>query len=386
MIPGILSLILLIGSSPSCLAEGVAGEPNAASIGSISTIAEMRKGRAAHSATMLSSGKVLVAGGFAGGENGMKSAEIFDPATGGFSPTTDMNVARASHSATHLRNGKVLIAGGFNGNYIDSAELYDPATGRFAPAGKLTRPRSEHQAVMLADGRILIAGGVGTGWTFLADAEIYDPVANTFTATGSMTTPRESHTATLLKDGRVLISGGHKDRRAAITIYSSTEIYDPAKGTFTPTADLTVRRHKHDALLMDNGQVLIVGGSDERDSRGAYATVEIYDPKTNRTRRAGDMNASRYKLQGTTILLPDGRVLIAGGSTNAEIFDPQANTFIVARGEFQSARHFATATLLQNGNVLIAGGYDDRVAVSQKAWMYTEAKRSKPDDPKYAGK
>ncbi len=374
MLTGFLSLMLLIGSSPACHAKEVNSEPNAARIGSVSMIAEMRKGRAAHSSTLLGSGKVLVVGGFASGENGMKSAEIFDPVTGAFSPTSDMNVARASHSATRLRNGRVLIAGGFNGNYIDGAELYDPATGRFSPAGKMTRPRSEHQAVLLADGRVLIAGGVGTGWTFLANAEIYDPVANTFTATGSMTTPRESHTATLLTDGRVLVAGGHKDRRAAITIYSSTEIYDPAKGTFTAAADLTVRRHKHDALLMDDGQVLIVGGSDERDSRGAYTTVEIYDPKTNRTRPVGDMNASRYKLQGTTILLPDGRILIAGGSTQAEIFDPRSNSFIVARGQFESARLFATATLLPNGNVLIVGGYDDRLAVSQKAWMYTEAK------------
>lgn len=374
MLTGIISLILMVGSNSACITNGEAGGPYAAPIGSISTIAEMRKGRAAHTATLLSSGKVLVAGGFAGGENGMGSAEIFDPATGAFSPISDMQVARASHSATRLQNGKVLIAGGFNGDYIDGAELFDPATGRFTPAGKLTMPRSEHQAVLLADGRVLIAGGVGTGWTFLANAEIYDPLTNTFTATGSMTAPRESHTATLLKDGHVLITGGHKDRRAAITIYSSTEIYDPAKGTFTAAADLTVRRHKHDALLMDDGKVLIVGGSDERDSQGAYTTVEIYDPRTNRTRRIGDMNSSRYKLQGTTILLPDGRILIAGGSTNAEIFDPRLNTFIVTRGSYGSPRHFSTATLLENGNVLITGGYNDRLTVSPNAWIYKVTK------------
>ncbi len=354
------------------MAKGVAGGPTAAPMGSISTIATMGKARAAHSSTLLDSGKVLVAGGFADGENGIRGAEIFDPATGSFLPVSDMHVARASHSATRLRNGKVLIAGGFNGNYVDSAELYDPDTGRFSPAGKLVKARSEHQAVLLADGRVLLVGGVGTGWTFLAEAEIYDPAANTFTTTGSMTSPRESHTATLLKDGRVLITGGHKDRRAAITIYSSTEIYDPAKGTFSPAANLTVRRHKHDAVLMDDGQVLIVGGSDERDSRGAYSTVEIYDTKTNRTRRVGEMNVSRYKLQGTTIRLPSGRVLIAGGSTLAEIYDPRANSFTVARGRFETTRLFSTATLLPNGDVLIIGGYDDDLASSSKAWVYTE--------------
>ncbi len=214
-------------------------------------------------------------------------------------------------------------------------------------------PRSEHLAVLLKSGKVLLAGGVGTGWTFLADAEIYDPASNTFSKTGNMLAARESHTATLLKDGNVLITGGHQGRRSAIEIYQSAEIYNPSKGTFTATANLTVKRHKHDAALMADGRVLIVGGSDERDSRGAYKTVEIYDPKTNIFAKIGEMNLSRYKLQGTTILLKNGKILIAGGADRAEIFDPAKNTFAVAEGKFETMRLFATATLLQNGQVLI---------------------------------
>lgn len=336
----------------------------------IAEISKMSVNRASHTATLLPNGKVLITGGFAGRDSSLASTEIFDPQTNNFSTAAEMSVARLSHTATLLPNGKVLIAGGLNGNYLDSAELYDPKTGKFTPAGKMTMPRAEHIAVLLKDGRVLLAGGVGTGWTFLADAEIYDPVTNTFTKTGKMTTPRESHTATLLTDGRVLITGGHQGRRSETEIYSSAEIYNPANGTFTDAANLTVKRHKHAAVLLENGQVLIVGGSDERDSGGKYTTAEIYNPKKNSFAKIGDMNLSRFKFQGTTVLLPNGKILIAGGANQAEIFDPQTNTFEVVAGNFESVRLFSTATLLPNGQVLIVGGYNQNIVVSRQAWIF----------------
>ncbi|HSK71751.1 MAG TPA: kelch repeat-containing protein [Pyrinomonadaceae bacterium] len=360
--------------APNCNAVVIVSDeptskfPDAGNIDSLRR--EMNSSRAAHTATLLPDGRVLVAGGFAGDENSLASAEIFDPKTNEFSPAGRMSVARSGHSATLLPGGKILIAGGYNGDYLDSAEIYDPKTGKFTPTGKMTLARSGQTAVLLDNGKVLLAGGVGTGWTFLADAELYDPSTGTFTKTGNMLAARESHTATLLKDGRVLITGGHRGRRAAITIYSSAEIYNPASGTFIAAPDLTVKRHKHDALLLNDGRVLIVGGSDERDARGAYSTVEIYNPKTSNFTKIGDMNLSRYKLQGTTILLKNGKILIAGGANRAEVFNPAKNTFEVAEGKFETARLFATATLLPNGQVLIIGGYDNSNAVSNRAWIY----------------
>ena len=298
-------LISSIGCQAQIGQNGVR-ESNAARAGSVYAIGGMSTSRAAHTATVLKNGKVLIAGGFTGDEHSLASAEIFDPEANSFSPAGSMSAARAGHSATVLPDGKVLIAGGYNGDYLDSAEIYDPKNGQFAPAGKMTMPRSAHIAVLLDNGKVLLAGGVGAGWTFLADAEIYDPLTNSFAKTGNMLEARESHTATLLKDGQVLIAGGHRGRRAAVQIYSSAEIFDPSKGTFAPAGSLTVRRHKHDALLLDDGRVLIVGGSDERDSKGAYSTVEIYDPKTKAFAKIGDMSRSRYKLQGTTVLLRNG--------------------------------------------------------------------------------
>jgi hypothetical protein len=372
---GVISIFLwmaaMMHGCGGSLTGGIpAAEPSNAGV--VSPIRQMTARRAAHTATLMPDGKVLIAGGFTDGGSSISGAEVFDPAAGSFSATGNMAATRAGHTATLLPNGKVLIAGGFNGNYLDTAEIYDPSTRQFSRAGRMTMPRSGHVAVALDVGKVLLAGGVGTGWTFLKDAEIYDPASNTFTATGSMTTPRESHTATLLKDGRVLITGGHRGRRAAITIYSSTEIYDPSSGTFTAAADLTVKRHKHDAARLVDGRVVITGGSDERDSRGAYTSAEIYDPAKNRFSKAGDMKLSRYKLQGTTILLKNGRILIAGGADRAEVLDPVSSTFELAAGRFESMRLFATATLLKNGEVLIAGGYDENQAVSPRAWIYRE--------------
>jgi hypothetical protein len=185
--------------------------------------------------------------------------------------------------------------------------------------------------------------------------------------------PRESHTITKLLDGRVLITGGHQGRHAEITIYNSAELYDPKTGIFIPTGPMNVRRHKHDAGILSDGKVLISGGSDEGDDQGAYTSVEIYDPATGAFSLAGDMPAVRYKHIGTSVLLKNGDLLIAGGGRNAILYNPQLNTFTTVPGNLGTAplsRLFATATLLQDGSVLITGGYGIGQGVSARTWIY----------------
>ncbi|HEX4947555.1 MAG TPA: kelch repeat-containing protein [Blastocatellia bacterium] len=360
---------------PSCRAQVATDEQkvqtNDARDGVVNSTRSMTAKRAAHTATLLPNGKVLVAGGFVGDGGGLSSAEVFDPTAKTFTSAGNMTVARSGHTATLLPNGKVLISGGYNGDYLNTAEVYDPAANHFASVGQMVTPRSGHVATLLNDGKVLLAGGVGTGWTFLSDAEIFDPQTNTFAATGGMTTARESHTATLLKDGKVLITGGHKGRRANITIYTSAEIYNPQTGTFTSAGNLTVKRHKHDATLLADGRVLIIGGSDERDGDGAYRNAEIFNPTNGSfTTVKNNMNSARYKLQGTAILLPSGKVLIAGGANRAEVFDPTTKSFSFADGDLGAKKLFATATLLKDGRVLITGGYTDGNIVSANAWIY----------------
>ena len=371
--PVIVLVLMLITVLPGCNANsiGANGEQNrrSAEAGVVSRIRNMIASRAAHTATLLPGGKVLVAGGFTGGSS-LASTEIFDPTTQTFTAAANMSAARSGHTATLLSNGKILIAGGYNGSYLSSAELYDPSTNTFTAVRGMTVARSGHVATLLPNGKVLLAGGVGTGWTFLGSAELYDPATNGFTKTGDMLAARESHTATLLANGKVLIAGGHRGRRPAVTIYSSAEVYDPATGAFTATGDMTRIRHKHEAVLLADGRVLIVGGSDERDGDGAYVSAEIYDPVRSAFRATGNLNSSRYKLQGTAVLLSNGKVLVAGGANRAELFDPAASTFSYVAGDMETPRLFATATRLSNGEVLILGGYHGNVVVSSNAWLY----------------
>lgn len=373
-----LSLIALIGALASgCSAQEVGSEgpnsPQAARPNAVNAIADMTTRRAAHTATLLDDGRVLIAGGFVGDGAGLASTELFDPATNTFRSVESMGAARVSHTATKLPDGRVLIAGGYDGDYLRSAETYDPATNRFQRVGPMSSARSGHSATLLKDGRVLVVGGVGTGWTFLSSAEVFDPQTNAFTPTNAMRTARESHTATLLADGRVLVVGGHRGRRPSVTIHASAEIYDPAAGGFSAGGDMTRVRHKHEASLLQDGRVLITGGSDENDGRGAYASAEIYDPTTGAFAATGDMNVARYKHQGTSALLRDGSVLIAGGSSRAEIFDPSTDTFSYVPGGLGTNRFFATATRIRDDHVLILGGYDDSNAATARAWIYTSS-------------
>jgi len=178
------------------------------------TTGAMSSSRRYQAATLLADGKVLVTGGCTEQESStnicdkfLSSAEIYDPGTDKFTDTGTMTSARMNHTATLLPSGKVLIAGGTNGiNPLDSAEIYDPATGTFTATGKLGVARSQHTATSISNGKVLIAGG--TSGTYLASAEIFDPQTGSFTTASPMSAPRFQHAATALADGKVLLTGG----------------------------------------------------------------------------------------------------------------------------------------------------------------------------------
>jgi len=359
-----------------CFSRGGAPWPSGA--GSVAEIAAMHIARASHTSTLLPGGKVLIAGGFAGsgGEpNPYRTTELYDPSSGTFESAASMSIGRSGHTATLLKSGKVLIVGGWTGRYDlrRSAELYDPATNTFAPTGNLVVERAGNTATLLPDGRVLIAGGEDRGENAIASAEIYDPATGKFTITGSMAEPRGAHTATALKDGRVLIAGGGSGHYPSQDVYRSAEIFDPVTGRFTSAGQMTVGRHKHAAILLRNGKVLIVGGSDNRDWHGEYASAEIYDPASGAFKATGAMNTPRFKLTAAVALLSSGRVLVAGGGPFAELFDETTGSFTKVPGSLGTARFFASATLLPGGKALITGGYAESrgtLPATPAAWLY----------------
>jgi hypothetical protein len=303
-------------------------------------------------ATLLDDGRVLIVGGdlFTSIDPPTAppttTAELFNPSTGTFTRTPDLVTVQIYGTATLLKSGKVLIAGGIQslGDFIPitggwlqitppivaNPELYDPSTATFALTGPfrskgdglfVTGGPNVSAATLLSDGRVLIAGE--------PDSELYDPVTGTFSVTGPMTTPCflggnpqyiAGRTATLLVSGKVLEAGGeHEDCGR----FANAELYDPATGTFVATGSMTRPRDNHTATLLPMGTVLITGGESEAcvgngcSFSGTEASAEIYDAATGMFSKTGDLSVLRAG--HTATLLRDGTVLITGGYAYAGI-------------------------------------------------------------------
>jgi hypothetical protein len=172
----------------------------------------------------------------------------------------------------------------------------------------------------------------------------------------------EGRTATLLPDGRVLFAGGViTPQSGSTTALDEAEIYDPATGKFTPTGHMTEAREWHTATLLADGRVLMAGGWNmDTGMMAALRSAEIYDPAVGKFSPTGSMASAREKASAS--ILSDGRVLIAGGENespdrllkSAELFDPATGTFSPT-GSMAAIFPVSTATLLEDGRVLIAG-------------------------------
>jgi hypothetical protein len=279
--------------------------------------------RTGHTATLLPTGKVLVAGGDEfGGPGGIisRTAELYDPATDSWSTTGNLNIARRGHTATLLQNGKVLVAGGVNGNAaLNSAELYDPATGAWNITGNLNGFYDGHTTTLLHNGKVLVVLG--------KTAELYDPTTGTWHRTGDLNTAHSGlHTATLLSDGQVLVTGGFVDLDFENPPTNRTELYDPETETWSNTGSLNVGRDSHTATLLPGGKVLVAGG--EANHIESYLqSAELYDPASGMWSNTANLNTGR--LFHTATLLLNGKVLAAGagasGFETAELYDSGTN-------------------------------------------------------------
>ena len=426
-------------------------------------IPDMNAVRFFHMATLLANGKVLVVGGERTGYQ-VTGAELYDPVTNTWAPTGRMNVERSRHVATLQLDGTVLVTGGFTndgtqGYDLDVSEIYDPVTNSWSVTHCLNDARNLHSAMLLNDGNVLAVGGYGTLGA-LTSAELYTPdnpvptlVISDVQATNvgdtdatitwltnyqgdaqveygtdvvygsintlhpalvlshsieltnltpdttyhfrvlshdaggnlvtsgdfsfttpvpvcllwdiapSLSTTRYGQAQIQLRNGDVLVAGG----RIPANDLASAEVYDPTSDVWLPVLDMGTARNRPAATLLSDGRVLVVGGSGYYSSLNyvgsgtPLASAEIYDPVANNWSPAADMSIGRGG--HTATLLNNGKVLVIGGVTDqgdvaqasAEIYDPVTNIWSPA-ASMNVPRLWHTATLLADGRVLVAGG------------------------------
>jgi hypothetical protein len=256
--------------------------------------------------------------------------DLLDPVTGGWTPASALNATRSGFVAVRLLDGRVLVTGGDNGWHraYSSTKLLDPATGRWTATGLLNTARMDPVGALLPDGRVLVAGGLysegfkdeddffnRTDWPDVRDltsAEIYDPKTERWTLTGSLSGAGSAGDAYALPDGRVLVVG-----HAWSSDQRDVEIYDPLSGTWSVAGSL-VRLPGSASVVLPDGSLLVIGGTTEvvaADGNASYipvATVRRFNPNAGTTGEVAPLPAPRTG--SVAVRLADGRVLVAGGT------------------------------------------------------------------------
>ncbi len=310
----------------------------------------------------LHDGRILVAGGATVGGVPTTSAEIYDPATGRWTATGSMMATHVDPVATVLRDGRVLVAGGLSSfgsdaTFLSSAEIYNPTTGTWSPTGSMDVPRILATIAPLPDGTVLVAAAYErglNGWFPSDSADVYDPATGTWKPTASMAVARAYGSATALPDGSVVVAGGVGTGASL----DSAEVYDPSSGAWSLTGAMIEARSQHVAVALRDGRVLVAGGTQERT---ALADAELYTPATRTWSGAGAMTVPRTV--SAAVALADGTVLVDGGLSeatgpalsSADIYDPRRGVWS-ATASMRDGRTDFGLVALPDGDALAIGG------------------------------
>ena len=248
----------------------------------------------------------------------------------------------------------------FTGLNVQGSNAESALIGSWTPTAQMTSMRSSHTATLLPNGKVLVTGGVGANPESFFSTEIYDPVSNQWSQGAIMNEPRVQHAATLLNTGQVLIIGRLAER------------FDPATNKTTPTGPMVSRRTSVPATtLLPDGRVLVTGGSDRTGAGGGpLAAAELYDPRNNTWAAAAPMSSARF--DNTATLLPNGQVFVIGSEGTAERYDPASNRWLPA-APMSRPRASHTATLLPDGRVLVSGGLISQALATATAEIYDPA-------------
>jgi Kelch motif protein len=297
------------------------------------------------------------------------------PETGRWEAVASMSVPRAHFTATLLPDGKVLVAGGVSdvmvtGSALSSVEIYDPSTKKFAAGPSMPLGLAGQTATVLRDGRVLVVGGyTAPGNLAVSMVQIYYAASRTWSTAAPMHQGRTSHAAVLIPGGKVLVTGGNSYASFGNSPHGSApaslapEIYDPAANSWSVGSMPKFSRPTNPtATLLRDGRVLVVGGQDMWNSPDeASEQSEIYDPAHNSWSLAAPDTSTGARQNDTATLLANGQVLVAGGSRDLQptgftsLYSPSTNKWIEV-GNLSTTRTGHSAHLLKNGNVVVVGG------------------------------
>ncbi|HZE84565.1 MAG TPA: kelch repeat-containing protein [Puia sp.] len=366
LVPVVFTACNSAGSTALAIDPVTRADPSGRRLLQVENLHELR---AAHSATLLPDGRVLIAAGFRKGPDTYSqlyssTAELYDPAKRTFTYTGSLHIARCGQTATLLAGGKeVLITGGNNDQErLPSAELYDVRTGQWTRLPDMLAGREGHRAILLKNGKVLIIGGTHDPEL---SVELFDPATRKFEKTGPSPYDLNSMSAIGLADGRILLAGGLQGKQPT----QSALICDPATSQFTKVGNMNSVRYKCGEILLADGKVMIIGGSDNRDWKGKYSSTEIFDPHTGTFSRGPELNFERFKLGHSVVTLRDGTVLVTGGDKHIELYDPASSKFTVV-ATLDQPYYFSSATLLTDGTVLMSGGYGNDAQPTSKNWLF----------------
>ncbi|HEX7491460.1 MAG TPA: kelch repeat-containing protein [Candidatus Limnocylindrales bacterium] len=322
-----------------------------------------------HNAVLLRDGTVLMVGGEGSTGRAVADTEIFDPKSGKYSAGPALLSPRLNPTVTVMADGRVLVAGGEDAttSVLATAEILDPAGGVFKATGSMAVPRTEATAFLLPTGNVLILGGKDPNGTVLSSAELYHPNTGEYTPTGSMLQPRHDYGTGRLKDGRILVVGGCCTW--ASLPFTSAEMYDPSSGSFQSSGSMVVGRRVPAVTVLADGLVLITGGNGSELTDEPLDSAETFDPETLAFKPIGSMTIPRDGAVG--VEMRDQRVLMIGGTSDrsAEIFDPASGRFEATGPTIGSRSRSSTAILLPDGRIYVAGGGPGADATSAEMYQ-----------------
>lgn len=278
----------------------------------------------------LADGRVLVTGGHNGGEVGIKDTNIFSPASGTWTSPPDMQFARWYPSNVTLGDGRVVVLSGqiTGGNFADTPEIYNPVANTWSTLGVSTASMHDSEyplTFLLPNGKIYtIAATPGNSYTLDVTTPQWSSVGTIPTKLGS---------AAMYRPGKILYTGGgdNKDSGQASKNQASVIDMTATTPTWSTVASMAYPRYQHNLTILADGSVMAIGGTpvvSQTTSSGTLPT-EIWDPYSQVWTTTASIAASR-NYHSTSMLLPDGRVLSAGGGRlgsapdrfNAQIYSP----------------------------------------------------------------